>query len=84
MGAGRAGDRVERAERAKRWAERWAAERAGYMVKASMSLKRDMEVVLKKSLADKRLESGHWQGEVNNLRLRASELKPVWLMCGSR
>ena len=48
MGAGRAGDRVERAERAKRWAERWAAERAGLMAKASTSLNRDMEVVLKK------------------------------------
>lgn len=50
LGAERAGDRTERAERAKRWAERCEAERAGDMAKASMSLNEDMDVVFFESL----------------------------------
>ena len=38
LGAGRAGDRAERAERTKRWAERWGVERIGDMAKANMSM----------------------------------------------
>ena len=62
LGAERAGDRTERAERVKRWEDRWGAEGAGDMAKASMSLNKGMDVVfLKKSLADKSYDGG--QGE---------------------
>ena len=67
LGAERTGDR---AERAKRWAERWVAERTGDRAKASISLNEDMDVALKMSLADKSCDGR--QGGESSLRLRAS------------